>query len=113
LRADLHSTPAFPLERVFADTANIAGACSLCAPALQLLQCLPSDVVYTGLNRDHREAIAELSELDPVSEDMLTGDLAKLEQFQWFVRAHLESSSGELATAGQQSEQRAAKAARS
>jgi hypothetical protein len=29
------------------------------------------------------------------------------------VRAHLESSSGELATAGQQSEQRAAKAARS
>ena len=33
---------------------------------------------------------------DPVSEDMLTGQLGELEQFQWLVRAHIESSSGEL-----------------
>jgi len=27
---------------------------------------------------------------------MVTGQLADLEQFQWFVRAHIESGSGEL-----------------
>ncbi|NWO06922.1 MAG: DNA starvation/stationary phase protection protein Dps [Alteromonadaceae bacterium] len=54
------------------------------------------DKVYNGVNADHRKAIDKLSELDPVSEDMLTGQLGELEQFQWFVRAHIESSSGEL-----------------
>ncbi|QPG06912.1 DNA starvation/stationary phase protection protein Dps [Salinimonas marina] len=56
------------------------------------------DKVYTGVNGDHREALGKLSEIDPVSEDMITGQLADLEQFQWFVRAHLESSTGELKT---------------
>ncbi|MGM0480480.1 MAG: DNA starvation/stationary phase protection protein Dps [Pseudomonadota bacterium] len=56
------------------------------------------DKVYNGINKDHRKGINELSGLDPVSEDMLTGQLAELEQFQWFIRAHLESSSGELKT---------------
>ncbi len=70
------------------------------------------DVVYSGINADHRSAIAELSKLDPVSEDMLTGHLADLEQFQWFVRAHLESSQGELPTANKGTEKGAAKAAR-
>jgi starvation-inducible DNA-binding protein len=54
------------------------------------------DKVYDGVNSDHRKAIGLLGETDPVSEDMITGQLADLEQFQWFVRAHLESSSGEL-----------------
>ena len=54
------------------------------------------DKVYNGVNGDHREAMETLAELDPLSEDMLTGQLAELEQFQWFVRAHIESSSGEL-----------------
>jgi starvation-inducible DNA-binding protein len=54
------------------------------------------DKVYTGVNKDHRKAIETLGELDPVSEDMITGQLAQLEQFQWFVRAHIESASGEL-----------------
>ncbi|WP_417442412.1 DNA starvation/stationary phase protection protein Dps [Idiomarina abyssalis] len=54
------------------------------------------DKVYNGVNGDHREAMETLAELDPVSEDMLTGQLGELEQFQWFVRAHIESSSGEL-----------------
>ena len=54
------------------------------------------DKVYNGVNEDHRKAIDTLSELDPVSEDMVTGQLAQLEQFQWFVRAHIESASGEL-----------------
>lgn len=54
------------------------------------------DKVYDGVNKDHRKAMGTLADLDPVSEDMLTGQLAELEQFQWFVRAHIESSSGEL-----------------
>ena len=54
------------------------------------------DKVYNGVNADHRAAIEKLGELDPVSEDMVTGQLADLEQYQWFVRAHLESASGEL-----------------
>ncbi len=54
------------------------------------------DKVYIGVNGDHREALEKLGEIDPVSEDMITGQLADLEQFQWFVRAHLESSTGEL-----------------
>ncbi|MBQ4797634.1 DNA starvation/stationary phase protection protein Dps [Pseudoalteromonas sp. MMG006] len=54
------------------------------------------DKVYNGINSDHRKAIETLSELDPVSEDMITSQLAELEQFQWFVRAHIESASGQL-----------------
>ncbi|MEL7479512.1 MAG: DNA starvation/stationary phase protection protein, partial [Pseudomonadota bacterium] len=51
---------------------------------------------YDGVNGDHRKALELLGEIDPVSEDMITGQLADLEQFQWFVRAHIESGSGEL-----------------
>ncbi|WP_404340774.1 DNA starvation/stationary phase protection protein Dps [Pseudoalteromonas mariniglutinosa] len=54
------------------------------------------DKVYNGINKDHRKALDKLAELDPVSEDMLVGQLADLEQFQWFVRAHIESSTGQL-----------------
>ncbi len=70
------------------------------------------DYVYSETNEKHREAIAETADLDPVSEDMLIGQLADLEQFQWFVRAHLESSQGELPTVGSKSEKAAADAAR-
>ncbi|RLQ21761.1 DNA starvation/stationary phase protection protein Dps [Seongchinamella sediminis] len=69
------------------------------------------DIVYAGINSDHRAAIARLADLDPVSEDMLIGHLAQLEQFQWFVRAHLESAGGELPTADVHSERAAARAA--
>jgi len=54
------------------------------------------DKVYNGINSDHRKAIDTLADLDPVSEDMITSQLADLEQFQWFVRSHIESSTGEL-----------------
>lgn len=70
------------------------------------------DVVYDGVNGDHRKAIARLGEIDPVSEDLLLGQSADLELFQWFIRAHLESSSGQLASADATSEKGAAKAAR-
>ncbi|CAN5489349.1 DNA starvation/stationary phase protection protein [soil metagenome] len=52
--------------------------------------------VYDGVIGDHRKVMDELGELDPVSEDMMIGQIDKLELFQWFVRAHIESSEGEL-----------------
>jgi starvation-inducible DNA-binding protein len=36
--------------------------------------------------------MAELDELDPVSQDMIISQLNQLEQYQWFVRAHLETN---------------------
>ena len=69
------------------------------------------DVVYAGVIESHRKAIDATEETDPVTQDMLIGQAAQLELFHWFVRAHLESSSGELSTAGATSETTAAKKA--
>ena len=66
------------------------------------------DLVYTGVIGDHRKAIEATDEPDPVTQDMLIAQSAKLEQFQWFVRAHLETSSGQLDTAGATTERQAA-----
>lgn len=54
------------------------------------------DVVYSGVVKDHRQAVAELDDLDLVTQDMLIGQLEDLEEFQWFVRAHLESGEGTI-----------------
>ena len=69
------------------------------------------DVVYAGLIESHRAAIGDLEELDPVTVDMLTKQAGELEQYHWFVRAHLESASGSLSTSGQSTEREAADAA--
>lgn len=53
------------------------------------------DTVYTGVIEDHRKAQSRLAELDPVSEDVVIGQLRELEQFQWFIRAHLEHAGGD------------------
>ncbi|MEZ5298352.1 MAG: hypothetical protein R2697_19395 [Ilumatobacteraceae bacterium] len=45
---------------------------------------------------DHRGAQEEFADLDAVSEDLVIGQLRELEQFQWFVRAHLKDSSGDV-----------------
>ncbi|MEV8536376.1 DNA starvation/stationary phase protection protein [Streptomyces sp. NPDC051211] len=58
------------------------------------------DLVYSGVIEDHRAAMKATDELDLVTQDMLVGQLARLEQFQWFVRAHLESGGGRLSTEG-------------
>ncbi|MDY6809216.1 MAG: DNA starvation/stationary phase protection protein [Actinomycetota bacterium] len=71
------------------------------------------DLVYDGFITSHRAAIEQIGKLDPITEDILIGQTAELEKFQWFVRAHLESYTGELANAGQSSETAAAAAARS
>lgn len=69
------------------------------------------DLVYQGVIADHRGAAESCEETDPVSNDMLIGHLHQLELFHWFVRAHLESSSGALSTDGADRETTAAKRA--
>jgi starvation-inducible DNA-binding protein len=71
------------------------------------------DVVYTGVIEAHRSALDATEELDLVTQDMLIGQARELEQFQWFVRAHLESADGTLSTGSTTSEKTAAKRARS
>ena len=70
------------------------------------------DLVYTGVNEDTRKSIERLGDLDPVSEDMLIGHAGELEKFQWFVRAHLENSGGELVNSGATTEKSAARSAK-
>jgi starvation-inducible DNA-binding protein len=76
------------------------------ATALEHLAAL--DLVYSGVIESHRKAIDAAGESDPVSEDMLIGHSRKLEQFQWFVRAHLESADGQLSTSEAHTELEAA-----
>jgi starvation-inducible DNA-binding protein len=66
------------------------------------------DLVYAGVIEDHRKAIDFTEDPDPVTQDMLIAQSGQLELFHWFVRAHLESSGGELSTAGASSETAAA-----
>lgn len=66
------------------------------------------DLVYDGVIEDTRKAIEETDEPDPVTQDMLIGHAAELEKFQWFVRAHLENSGGELKHLGKTTEKGAA-----
>ena len=70
------------------------------------------DVVYTGFLKSHRQALTELGELDPVSEDLVIGQCATLEKFQWSMRAHLEDDEGELLDAGAKTERSAAQKAK-
>jgi len=70
------------------------------------------DLVYAGVITSHRDAIELTEDLDPVTQDMLIGQAMQLEQYQWFVRAHLESADGSLSTTGARSEVSAARAAK-
>ncbi len=54
------------------------------------------DRVYDTVIANHRQTMDKLEDLDLVSQDMLIQQTAELEQFQWFVRAHLETPSGDL-----------------
>ncbi|MFI1736831.1 Dps family protein [Streptomyces sioyaensis] len=62
------------------------------------------DVVYSGIIKDHRAAVAATDGVDPVTQDLLIEHLRSLELFQWFVRAHLESAGGTLSTGGARGE---------
>lgn len=70
------------------------------------------DIVYDGLITSHRQAVQELDELDPITQDILIEQTKDLEMYQWFVRAHLQSAEGALATAGAATETEAAAQAR-
>lgn len=69
------------------------------------------DPVYTGLIEDLRAAVETAGGIDPATEYLLIGQLRDLEQFQWFVRAHLETAGGSLVTNGATSEVEAAEKA--
>jgi starvation-inducible DNA-binding protein len=70
------------------------------------------DQVYIGVITSHRGAIDETEDLDPVTQDILIEQTQVLEQFHWFVRAHLEDAGGRLADAGDATERGAAASAR-
>jgi starvation-inducible DNA-binding protein len=70
------------------------------------------DLVYQGIIKAHRSAIEETEEPDPVTQDMLIRQAGELEQFDWFVRAHLETPSGTLVTSGAKTETAGASRAR-
>lgn len=69
------------------------------------------DVVYQGIIEGHRDAIEAVGDIDPITEDILIGQTAGLEQFHWFIRAHLENNEGALASGGMTTEKGAAKKA--
>lgn len=69
------------------------------------------NLVYEGVIADHRNAIDTISELDAVTEDLLIAEAGELEQYQWFIRAHLENSDGTLRSAAADTEVEAARTA--
>lgn len=71
------------------------------------------DVVYTGVIESHRKAHAVAEKLDPITEDLLIGQIAELELFQWFMRSHLENSQGTLDDASAKTEKAAAASTKS
>jgi starvation-inducible DNA-binding protein len=79
------------------------------ANALEHLGAL--DVVYTGIIEEQRDAIETTEELDPVTQDMLIAHSGQLEQFHWFIRAHLENAGGSLTTGNAKTERAAARRA--
>lgn len=54
------------------------------------------DVVYDGVITDHRSAIEAVGDVDPITEDILIGEVNELELFQWFMRSFLINAAGEL-----------------
>lgn len=70
------------------------------------------DLVYNGVIEDVRKAIDETGDIDLVTQELLIDQARVLEKFQWFVRAHLESSGGKLAHEGASHEKEAASTVR-
>ena len=69
------------------------------------------DLVYSCVIADHRTAIDKTEEPDPVTQDLLINQAGELEQYHWFVRAHLENDDGSLRSEGAKTEKEAAEAA--
>lgn len=54
------------------------------------------DRTYSGIVEDHRRAIQVVESIDVVTADLLIQQCGRLELMQWFVRAHIENTSGAL-----------------
>jgi len=54
------------------------------------------DKEYDRVIAENRQAMADVEELDLVTQDLLIGQTGQLEKFQWFLRAHLETASGTI-----------------
>ena len=48
------------------------------------------DKYYDAFIKDDRTAIKELDDLDVISSNIIQDHVQKLEQFQWFMRSHIE-----------------------
>ena len=70
------------------------------------------ELVYTGVIEDHRKVVDAAEDIDLVTQDMLISQVSQLEQFQWFIRAHLEDRGGQLLTDGASTEDEATEKAR-
>lgn len=79
------------------------------APVMAHLGAL--DKVYERIGSGHREAIEQVSDVDPVTEDLLIAQASQLELNHWFIRAHISDTDGRLATQGTVSQLEAATAA--
>lgn len=66
------------------------------------------DLLYSDVIQTHREAAVTTEEPDPVTNDIFIGQSAELEQLQWFVRAHIENTSGRVPSVKESDEVEAA-----
>lgn len=69
------------------------------------------DKAYDRIISENRQAITDIEPDDVVTADLLTEQAREMELLQWFVRAHLETTSGELPTMGEDTPLDAAAAA--
>lgn len=69
------------------------------------------DLVYSRVIENHRRVLEVAGEIDPVTEDILTGQTGQMELFQWFIRAHLTDDDGTLSNEGATTEAEAAEKA--
>jgi starvation-inducible DNA-binding protein len=68
------------------------------APVMAHLGAL--DKVYENVGAAHRSAIEQVSNIDPISEDLLVSQARRLELNHWFIRAHVSDTDGRLTTEG-------------
>lgn len=68
------------------------------APVMAHLGAL--DKVYEKLGAEHRSAIEQVANKDPISEDLLVSQSRRIELNHWFIRAHISDTDGRLATQG-------------
>lgn len=66
------------------------------------------DIAYSRVIENHRRVLDIAGDIDPITEDMLIGQTGEMEQYQWFVRAHLQDDEGHLSTDSSSTEKEAA-----